>query len=242
MKATLPACLYLALALNAHADVVELQNSRTVEGRVLSLFNQRLELAGKDGSISHVNLPEVKRIDFVSATATITTHEHKTVSGRLLGFKDATFILMDKSGVEQRVAAVEVGDLTVSSLNTEAPTQPPPPPARPKPAPASAAVSRPPARGSIQPERGKITIVDFYADWCGPCRKISPVLEKIAEGNSAIVLRKFNIDQHRDLVQEYNIKGIPHIIIYDKSGAEVDTMEGANEARVRKAIADASGS
>jgi len=59
---------------------------------------------------------------------------------------------------------------------------------------------------------------DFYADWCGPCRRISPVLEKIAEGNSSITLQKVNIDKQRDLAKEYNITAIPHIIVYDKQG------------------------
>ena len=93
----------------------------------------------------------------------------------------------------------------------------------------------------LHPERGKITIVDFYADWCGPSRKIGPVLQKIAAGNSDIVLQKINVDKHRDLMQEYTVTGIPHIIIYDKSADVVDTIIGADEHRVRKAIADAGG-
>jgi len=142
-------------------------------------------------------------------------------------------------GVPRHVAAVEVTDLTARSTNTEAPSKPPPP--RPKPAPASVSNSRPQARGSIQPEHGKITIVDFYADWCGPCRRISPVLEKIAEGNSDIALRKVNIDKQRDLAKEYNVTAIPRIIIYDKQGGEVDTVIGSDEQRVRKAVEAASG-
>ena len=74
----------------------------------------------------------------------------------------------------------------------------------------------------------------------GPCRHISPILDKIAEGNSDVALQKINIDKRRDLAKEYNVTAIPRIIIYDKNGGEVDTVVGANELRVRQAI-DAAG-
>jgi len=51
------------------------------------------------------------------------------------------------------------------------------------------------------------------------------------------VLQKVNIDKHRDLAREYNVSAIPHIIIYDKQGGEVDTVIGSDEQRVRKAVA-----
>jgi thioredoxin 1 len=242
MKRMLPVCLCFTLALGVRADVIEFQNGAKSEGRVLALFNQRFEFAGKDGSITHVNLQQVKRISFDSETAAIVTREHATVTGQLVGLEDGAFTVAGPKGVQQHVAAVEVTDLMVSTQNTDAPSQSSPPSSRPKPAPASPASSRPPAKGSIQPEHGKITIVDFYADWCGPCRKISPVLEKIADGNSDIALQKINIDKHRDLAREYNVTAIPRIIIYDKNGGEVDTVVGADESRVRQAIENAGGS
>jgi thioredoxin 1 len=161
--------------------------------------------------------------------------DHTIISGTLLGLEDGVLSVGVADGAPRPVAAVEVTDLTAKSTNTDAP------PPRPKPAPASASDSRPQARGSIQPEHGKITIVDFYADWCGPCRKIGPVLEKIVEGNSNITLQKVNIDKQRDLAKEYNITAIPHIFIYDKQGGEVDNILGADEPRVRKAVAAANG-
>jgi thioredoxin len=239
VKRVLLAGLFFAVVAGSHADVVELQNGTKTECHVLSLFNQRLEIADKDGSISHVNFPRVKRIEFDSKTAAITTRNHIISSGRLLGLDGGLFTLVAATGTKQLIAAGEVTDITVSGDIPDVPSTPPA--AHPKPPTIPASASRPPARGSIQPERGKITIVDFYADWCGPCRKIGPVLEKIAESNPDIVLQKVNVDQHHDVVQEYNITGIPHIIIYDKAGGEVDTVIGANESPVRKAVADAIG-
>lgn len=239
MKRILLAGLCFVAAVGSRADVVELQDGTKTECHVLSLFNQRLEIADKDGSISHVSFAQVKRIEFDSKTAAITTRSHLISNGRLLGFEDGMFTLASPNSAKQLIAATEVTDITTSDERYVAP---PPPPPRPKSATASVTGARSPASGSIQPERGKITIVDFYADWCGPCRKIGPVLEKIAEGNSDIVLQKINVDKHRDLMQEYNVNGIPHIIIYDKQADVVDTVIGADENRVRKAVADAGNS
>jgi thioredoxin len=233
--------IVLAVGLGARADVIELQDGTKSEGRVLALLNQRFEVADKDGSVTHVKLQDVKRISFDSQTTAITMRDHTMLNGKLLGLEDGVLTVGVANGVPRHIAATEVTDLTTSSTGTDTPSRPTPPPPRPKPAPASASNSRSQARGSIQPEHGKITIVDFHADWCGPCRRISPILEKIAEGNSDITLRKINIDKQRDLAKEYNITAIPHIFIYDKQGGEVDNILGSDESRVRKAVEAAAG-
>jgi thioredoxin len=241
MRRILPTCIWIALALGvcARADVIELQNGTKSEGRILSLINQRFEVADKDGSVTHLKLQGVKRISFDSQTAAITMRDHTLLNGKLVALEDGVLTVDVASGLPRQIAATEVADLTASSTGTETPNKPPP--ARPKPAPVSVSDSRPQARGSIQPEHGKITIVDFYADWCGPCRKMGPILEKIAEENSSVVVQKVNVDKYPDLAKEYKATAIPHIIIYDKQGGEVDTVIGADEARVRKAV-EAAGS
>jgi thioredoxin 1 len=236
MRLLLPAWLCLAAAFCARADLIEFQNGAETECHVLSLFDQRLEYANKDGSVTHVDFQLVRRILFVSKTAMITTRDRLTFNGQLVGLEDGMFTLAKANGAKQLIAAAQVTDFTVSDEKAEAPPKPPAP--RPKPAVLPASSS--PATGSIQPERGKITIVDFYADWCGPCRKCAPALEKLAAGNSDIALQKVNIDKQRDLAHEYNVTAIPHIIVYDKSAREVDQFTGFNEARLRKAIAAAS--
>jgi len=235
MKRMLPACLSLVIALSARADVVELDNGQKFDGNVLSFSSQRFDVADKSGSISHFNLQRVKRIDFDSSTGMVVTRGRGTLHAQLIGLQDGYFILTNEKGEKQAVPAAETIDLTVSSKNLALAT---PPPTLPKPAPDVALSSRPrpQAQGSIQPEHGKITIVDFYADWCGPCRRIGPVLEQIAAGNPNIVLQKVNVDKHPDLAKEYHATAIPHIIIYDRNGGEVDTVIGANEPLVRHAV------
>ncbi len=69
-------------------------------------------------------------------------------------------------------------------------------------------------------------LVDFYADWCGPCRMLSPVIKNLAEefdGKAAIV--KINVDKARGLASKYKVRGIPCVIIF-KNGKEVERFVG----------------
>ena len=63
----------------------------------------------------------------------------------------------------------------------------------------------------------KITIVDFWASWCGPCRTQLPILEEFAKNNKDVQIVKINVDQNTELASEYGVKSIP-TIIYFKSG------------------------
>ncbi len=60
------------------------------------------------------------------------------------------------------------------------------------------------------PSEGKV-LVDFYADWCGPCKAMSPTLEAF-EQVSEVPLVKVNVDQERDLAMRYDVMGIPCFI------------------------------
>ena len=65
-----------------------------------------------------------------------------------------------------------------------------------------------------------IIIVDFWADWCGPCRIIAPILEKIAEEFAGkVTIGKVNVDQEGSIAQNYNIRSIPTLIFF-KNGQE----------------------
>jgi len=80
-----------------------------------------------------------------------------------------------------------------------------------------------------------VSMVDFWAPWCGPCRMIAPVIEELAsdfEGKANIC--KVNTDEEQDLAVKYGIRSIP-TILFMKNGEVVDTMVGASS---KQAFAD----
>ncbi|MBO6239615.1 MAG: thioredoxin [Butyrivibrio sp.] len=73
-------------------------------------------------------------------------------------------------------------------------------------------------------------LVDFYADWCGPCKMMMPVVEKMAEKyDGKIKVGKVNSDEENQLAAKYNIMSIPSFLLF-KNGELVDTLTGAMPA------------
>ena len=71
-----------------------------------------------------------------------------------------------------------------------------------------------------------LVLVDFYADWCAPCRKLAPVIDKFAADNKGkVVVVKVDVDKHADLSKTYKVKGIPHIALF-KEGKVVEKKVG----------------
>jgi thiol-disulfide isomerase/thioredoxin len=87
---------------------------------------------------------------------------------------------------------------------------------------------------------GNVTVVDFYADWCGPCKRLSPSLEQMARTDPEIALRKIDIVNWKTaVVKQYNIRSIPHVNVYNRSGRLVGTVVGADAQEVKRYVAQA---
>lgn len=81
--------------------------------------------------------------------------------------------------------------------------------------------------------------VDFYADWCGPCKMMSPVISQLSdEYDGRIKVGKVNVDHDPDLAQKYGIMSIPNMIFF-KDGEPVDRVVGAVPKAQMKAKFDA---
>ncbi|MXP56415.1 thioredoxin TrxA [Pantoea sp. Mhis] len=70
-------------------------------------------------------------------------------------------------------------------------------------------------------------LVDFWAEWCGPCKMITPILNEIAEEyNDKLTIAKLNIDDNQNIASKYGIRGIPALLIF-KKGEVIATKVGA---------------
>ena len=62
----------------------------------------------------------------------------------------------------------------------------------------------------------KKVLVDFYADWCGPCKMIRPIIEEIAEKNDDIKIASVNIEKEEGLAEKYDVSSIPCLVVFKK--------------------------
>ena len=69
-------------------------------------------------------------------------------------------------------------------------------------------------------------LVDFWAEWCGPCRMVGPIVEQLAQSlKGKVKVSKLNVDQNQDIAEKYNIQSIPSLVLF-KNGNEIARIVG----------------
>ena len=76
-------------------------------------------------------------------------------------------------------------------------------------------------------QEDKLLVVDFYATWCGPCKKLSPTLDEVSEDlGEQVNIVKVDVDESEDLAMDYGIRSVPTVLFF-KNGQQVDKFVGA---------------
>ena len=81
-----------------------------------------------------------------------------------------------------------------------------------------------------------ITLLDFYADWCQPCKKLEPFLQELQSTYPSINITKVNIDTEKETSENYDINVIPTIIIIDESNKTLSKIEGYDTIKLTNEI------
>ena len=86
--------------------------------------------------------------------------------------------------------------------------------------------------------KGKLpAVIDFYADWCGPCRRVAPIMEKLAEEyDGQLVVYKINVDQEKDLAEAFQVKSIPMVLFIPLEGKPMMQVGAMQEAEYKKVV------
>lgn len=101
-------------------------------------------------------------------------------------------------------------------------------------------------------DSNEIVIIDFWAEWCGPCKQFAPIFEKVAENNPDITFAKVNTEEQQALADQYGIRSIPTLMVVrdgiillnqggslpeDAFGKLIDHVKGLDMDKVREEIA-----
>lgn len=84
------------------------------------------------------------------------------------------------------------------------------------------------------PSKGYV-LVDFFTDWCAPCKAIAPFFNSLKEMYPVVKFLKCNIDDHQEIARKYKIESIPSFILI-KDGLEKDRLVGANKVKLEEMV------
>jgi thiol-disulfide isomerase/thioredoxin len=218
--------ILVAFVSVCRADVVQLTSGQEIHTTVARYKNNAFEVRGDDGKTASFPANNVKRIQFESrsASAKIMSRTHGAQEGNVLVYENGAFSVAGPNGPRNFPAIFvdQIDFVAGRGLEIEVIT------------------------GGQQVDLakhlalGNVTIIDFYADWCGPCKRISPLLEQLTKSDPEIALRKIDIiNWQSPVVKQYNLHAIPHVQIYNRKGQLIGTVTGLDPERVQQYVAKA---
>jgi thioredoxin 1 len=237
------AVLFSGLAVCVGADTLRLSNGQMLAGIVTRYSDAIFTLKIPSGSELKLPASAVSSIEFADSATPVSVdlRPNGTIDTKVLQFENARFVVVSSDGEIQKIAVSSVASMQWGKRPPVA--ERPPTVARPHPMDEprtnehSSKIDIVKGNTEIKLEdhlvRGKVTVVDFYADWCGPCRALSPQLEEMAAKNSAIALVKINIlTWHSPVAKQFEITGIPRVQVYGPTGRLIGTSVGVRPSEI----------
>jgi thioredoxin 1 len=239
------------LAVSAQADLLHLNDGGHLRAEVTGYAGNAYQLTLTGGVTTNLAGVAVRGVDFEHGhvTAKLQTITGGTLTGEVWLVDKQQLHLEDGTGTTRRIAVADVASATFTYV---------PVPEKPRPVVVKRVLPPEPIptrrRATTSPDiavitngerinivqnlaRGKVTLVDFYAPWCGPCRQLAPILENIAREDDQVAIRKVDIVRWGSPVaDQYQITSIPRVQIYDVDGHLVRSLAGFHERELLDAI------
>jgi thiol-disulfide isomerase/thioredoxin len=214
---TVTLALSLALAGIAHADVIHLSSGKDINGTVSGYANMTFEITVEGTGDMRQSAAAIKSIEFTPRPAKFEVRGRGAIEGTLTSYEAGSFTVQKSDGKTEKLQSMMVSNASFGGSGKK--------------------FINFSGGGVLDLKKvivpGKITIVDFHADWCGPCKQISPHLDKINKDDPDVVLRKVDIVKlGTPVTKQFDIKSIPRIHIYDRTGKLVGSVTGAGKDAV----------